>query len=564
MMEEKRTVSRRNFFVGSIAAAAGAALGSRLAPAAFAEEAVGDSGTVYASVLPEEYRDLYVRKVDCPGPIGPIAFEDREIDESEIVRTEECDVLVIGAGIAGLVATLKAAKEGAHVITLEKMTKGRGCFECFGAVDAACQKGVAEEVDKPALLDEIYRAAYWRTRPEPARTYVNRSGEATDFLQEMLDGGKGGFIISRVEQAPNDNGFPVFDTEVGFYDTPSLPADAGIRSGLSGLYVCQELAAIAANTDGADMRYATPAVQLETDSTNRCIGCIAKDADGYFRVTASQGVILCSGGYDANPDMVEAYCRPEDYLGTSWWNPGWGTTGDGHMMGLKIGATMDPVPQPVMNFSWGNPDSFYSANVWNPAWFGIMVNDKGERFCNEHLPFQAASNAIQAQAYAGHTCYFVFDSSMFFPEMGDDETCMDDYIAKGWAYKGSSIEELAQAIGADAETFAATVETYNSYFVSGKDADFNRGIAGSMPFSGGTYYALVTNNCILATVGGLTINGNCQVINSSDEVITGLYAAGNASGNFFSGNYPRHIPGTSIGRAITFGYVSAEHAVKGE
>ena len=80
------------------------------------------------------------RKAACPGPRGPIAFESREIAASEIERTENFDVVVVGAGVGGLIAGLKAADMGANVLILEKMTKGRGCFECFGAVGAKCQE----------------------------------------------------------------------------------------------------------------------------------------------------------------------------------------------------------------------------------------------------------------------------------------------------------------------------------------------------------------------------------------------------------------------------------------
>ena len=95
---------------------------------------------------------------------------------------------------------------------------------------------------------------------------------------------------------------------------------------------------------------------------------------------------------------------------------------------------------------------------------------------------------------------------------------------------------------------------YNGFFAGGIDEDFNRDLAVTMPFTGKRFFALTTNSCVLATVGGLTIDGNCQVLDTDDKVIGGLYAVGNASGNFFAGNYPRHIPGTSIGRAITSGY----------
>ncbi|NTU88370.1 MAG: FAD-binding protein [Actinobacteria bacterium] len=570
-MEENRNLSRRDFFKGTALGAAGLAVGANAlgivggpSVARAEEQVAGES--VYSSVFEQDPASLYVKKVDCPGPRGPVAFEGRAIEESEVIRTEECDILVVGAGIGGLIATLKAADEGAKVITLEKMTKGRGCFECFGAVDAQVQKDKGIVIDRAALLDELYRSAFWRTRPEPARTYVHRSGEATDFMQTMLGKGANGFLIDRVEQMPNTNGFPVFDSELGFYTSPSLPPDAAIRSGLSGIYVCQELAEIAKGMTNVDMRFSTPAVQLETDDQGRCTGCIAKDDDGYFRVSAAKGVILATGGYDANPEMMEAYCRPEDYASSSWWNPGWGTTGDGHMMGLQIGAQMDPVPQPVMNFRWGNPDSFFDARTWYAIWFAINVNAKGERYCNEDLPFQAVSNAQNAQPGYGANCWQIFDDTMFgFTDV--DFAGMKEAIAefeeKGWAFEASSPRELAEKCGIDPDGLEATISKFNTYQANGKDEDFNRFMGMAAPFTGSTYYALTTNSCILATVGGLTIDGNCNVMDINDAPIKGLYAVGNASGNFFSGNYPRHIPGTSIGRAITFAYVSAENAVKG-
>lgn len=567
-MEEKRALSRRDFLKGATIGAAGIAVGAGAfgAPArALAEDAVAEQ-SVYSAVMPEAPASLYVRSTECPGPRGPIAFENRAIGESEILRTDECDVLVVGAGIAGLIATLKAAEEGARVLLLEKMTKGRGCFECFGAVDAKVQKDLGLQIDKAQLLDELYRSAYWRTRPEPARTYVNRSGEATDFMQTMLDKGEEGFIVGHVPQPPNTNGFPMIDSELGFYESPSLPPDAAVRSGLSGMYVCFELARVAEAMENVEVRYSTPAVQLETDDAGSCTGCIASHAEGYFRVNAAKGVILATGGYDANPEMMEAFCRPEDYVTSSWWNPGWGTTGDGHMMGLKIGAQMDPVPQPVMNFRWGNPDSFFDARTWFAIWFAINVNEKGERYVNEDLPFQAVSNAQNAQPGYGKNCWQVFDNTMFgFSEadVAAMQQALTEFEARGWAYSAATPRELAGKCGIDPDGLEATIARFNQFKANDKDEDFNRFMGMAAPFTGDTYYALTTNSCVLATVGGLTIDENCSVLDTEDKPIAGLYAVGNASGNFFSGNYPRHIPGTSIGRAITFGYVAAEHAVKG-
>ncbi len=573
--EGRQSFSRRNFMKGALTAAAAVGAASMMAacsPAGGSTDGAtsGDAGESGAQTTGTDYTNIYAdgrnlmpaRKETCPGPRGPIAFESREIGEDEILREEDFDVVVVGAGVGGLMAGLKAADMGANTLILEKMTKGRGCFECFGAVGAKCQEGT--EMDKAALLDELYRSAYYRTRPEAARTYVNRSGEATDFWQAMLDKGANGFVISKVEQDPSTCGFPamtpLIDTELGFYDSPALPPDAGVRSGLSGIYVCLEMQDVAKNAySNVDLRFSTPAVQLTTDSDGSVTGVIARDAEGYFKVNAAKGVILATGGYDCNPEMMQAWTRPEDYAHSSWWNPGWGTTGDGHMMGLSIGAQMDPIPQPVMNFRWGTPDSFADFRTWNAVYFGILVNGRGKRFVREDAPFQVVSNAQNAQPAYGKNCWYIFDDAM---AMGMEEA-YDEYKQKGWLFEGSTPEELAEAAGIDPEGLKAELERYASFFEKKRDEDFARDLATTMPFTGGKLYAFTTNSNILATVGGLCIDENCSVLDMNDEPIAGLFACGNASGSFFSGNYPRHIPGTSIGRAITFGYVAAESAVNG-
>ena len=564
------SVSRRDFLraAGTAGAAAGVAAlinaGHAPAPAlaADAAEKVVPPAPAIAQ-LANETAWIPVQAVECPGPQGPVAFVAEPIAADQITATEDHDIIVVGAGIGGLMASLKAAVEGADVVCIEKMSKGRGCFECFGAVDAKCQEGL--DIKKHLLLDEIYRSAYWRTRPEPARTYVDRSGEATDFWQEMLNKGENGFVITPVQEAPSTTGMPcltdLIPTELGFYDSPCLPPDAGVRSGYSGIYVCLEMQEVAKQYSNLDLRFLTPGVQLVRNGDGPVTGVIAKTPEGdYVQLNAKRGVILATGGYDANRELMQAWTRPEDYAHSSWWNPGWGTTGDGHLMGIQVGAQMDPCPQPVMNFRWGNPASFYDARTWNAIYFAILVNPEGNRFVREDLPFQSVSNAQNAQPNFGAGCMEVFDETMF----EGMEDCLDEFKEKGWLFEGSTPEELAKACGVDPAGLAATIERYNSFFADGIDQDFNRDLAMTMPFTGKRYFALVTNSCVLATGGGLTIDGDCRVLDTDNKVIEGLYATGNVSGNFFAGNYPRHIPGTSIGRAITFGYVAAEHAVKGE
>ncbi len=559
----KATVSRRDFLRGAgVVGVAAGALSVMGAPAVAVAESEAPVPANAELASPTAW--VPVQKAACPGPKGPVAFEAEDIPTDQISATEDHDIVVIGAGIGGLIASLKAAEEGADVVCLEKMTRGRACFECFGAVNAKCQEGT--DCKPTLLLDELYRSAYWRTRPEPARTYVHRSGEATNFWQDMLNKAPNKFQITPVGEVPSTCGMPcltdLIPTELGFYETPGLPADTAVRSGLSSMYACLELQEVAKTYDNLDLRYLTPAVQLVRPDGGRVEAVIAKTEDGsYIRLNASKGVIMATGGYDANPELMEAWTRPEDYASSSWWNPGWGTTGDGHLMSIKIGAQMDPCPQPVMNFRWGNPDSFYDARTWNAIYFAILVNPEGNRFVREDLPFQSVSNAQNAQPNYGKGCWEVFDETMM---EGMDEAAIKEFKDKGWLFEGSSPEDLAKQIDVDPKGLAATIAQYNAFFEDGVDTDFNRDLATTIPFTGSTFYALTTNSCVLATVGGLTINGNAQVLDTENKVIEGLYATGNASGNFFAGNYPRHIPGTSIGRAVTFGFVAVEHALKGE
>ncbi len=568
---ENSSLSRRDFLRGAgvagIATAGAFALSG--AGSAYAEDVsvstTSQAMNPYSLALGESVTMLPLRAASSPGPHGPIAFEDREIAESEIGSTEECEVLIIGAGIGGLMGTLKAAEEGAKVITLEKMTEGRSAWESFGAVGAKFQIEQGIEINPAQLKDEILRAADWRVDPGPINTYISRSGEMADFFQEMLDKGGSGWELYKFDQAPNYSGYELIDSYVNF----RMPAGIS-TTWLFGLYVCKELQKVAESYTNVQLRYETPAVQLIRESGGRVTGCIAKSGDTYVRFNASKGVLLATGGYDANPEMMQAWIRPEDYESSSWWNPAWGTTGDGHMMGLKIGADMDSLPHPVMNFSNATPSTFVEKRVYFPGAmnYSIIVTDEGTRFTNENQARQYISNAINMQIRRGHKCFHIFDQAMIasaLEKVSNAGKQLDLDESKGYLFRASSLSEVAKMAGIDARGLEETITRYNSFFSDGleRDADFYRYTGNNVPFTGGTYYALVTNSVILATGGGLTINSDTQVLDTSNRVIEGLYATGNVSGCFYAGNYPRHIPGTSVGRAATFGYVAVEHMLKG-
>lgn len=395
--------TRRGFLKASgwalLSSAAGAGAFSAWAPA-FADEvpATAEKGIanfdadLYAQVFPQKVR--YVPVIDAPTDMdrqGNVAFEMRDIAEDEIVRTEEADVLVAGAGITGVCAALAASDDGAtKVLCLEKMSKGRGMFEGMGVTGGKAMAGANYVCDKPLMMDRMRHAAYYRVPIDPIKLWADRSGEAADWLQDRFDEGDGqiteGFKINK----DNAHNFEVPQTEVTFA-SPLWSEQTIKNAGGAGIYIAADLANTFAKRPNADLRYRSAVVKLEREEGGRVTGAICKDTEGYFRVTAKRGVVLATGGFDANPAMLKAWCRPEDIANAASWCPNYGTTGDGQLMGLAVGGQMDPLPAAVMNFDFGSPESFYSSNLGITALVagGLMINEEGRRFASEALPFRA-------------------------------------------------------------------------------------------------------------------------------------------------------------------------------
>ena len=566
-------VSRRSFLKGiGLAGLSAGTLGTLGATGiAFADDApVAESVDAYRQLACETAL-VPVKKAACPGPRGPVGFEDRDIAASDIASTEDCDIVVVGAGIAGLMASLKAAEEGAKVICIEKMTKGRGCFECFGAVGAKCQEGT--EIDKVALLDEMYRSAYWRVRPEPIRTYVDRSGEATDFWQAELDKGQNGFVISKVEQAPSTCGMPaltpLIDTELGFYDSPSLPPDAGVRSGYSGIYVCLEMQEVAKAYDNLDLRFSTPGVQLVRDGSGRVGGVIAKSGDEYVQINAGKGVILATGDIGGNQEMVDAFCPISNRSDSNCYAPAGFNNGDGLLMGMWAGAAMSKSEAAPMIHQFTLDTLEFNLTSFIMSW--LAVNANGERYGAE-MPFEpmltnarmnTPGNVAWSIFYSYYETYIMQQQPERYDRFTDGlDAVMEKWLGNGKLIKADTLDDLAKQLDIPADTFKATVERYNSMAEAGEDVDFDVPAQWLAPVKTAPFYA-TKNVCSTLTIPfGLHVNADSQVLTAEDEPIPGLFAIGNVQGDFFGKDYPVHCPGVSHGRCVTFGQLVGEACAK--
>lgn len=507
---------------------------------------------------------LPVEKAEWTQLVGPVGFEERAIDASEITRTDTCDFLVVGCGISGMIAALKAADEGADVIGIEKMATGRNLWESAGGYNTKAQQEIDNVPDPAEYAEAIFRASYWRARADVVWSFINNSGPAIDFMNEMLaKAGKGVSFYSTV-QGPATYGMDVIQAEHKI----QYPEDVEWNSWLKGPIAFDSLMTTAATYENLDLRYNTAGVQLTRDESGRVTGVIAKDAEGYYAIEAAKGVLLATGGYEANPALMQAWTRPEDYKNACTYAPGMGPTGDGHLMGLQVGAQMDPVPHCIMTFRSGLPNAPLDSSLVNKCFSpSIWVNFQGKRFVNESLPHNCVANAISTQGVSGKNVWFLFDSAIANSAAEANPGLFDDFEelkGKGYLVEGQTISELAEAMGVDPEVLEETVATYNGYFDAAEpvDLEYRRDLSKLAPLAEGPFYACVHVSKVLVTVSGLIINEHMQVVDNKEEVIEGLYAAGNASGGMFSGSYPRHLPATSVGRCVAGGYAAAVHALE--
>lgn len=479
---------------------------------------------------------------------GPLPGSVPQIAPSEVRETLSADVVVVGLGISGMCAAVTAVEAGAKTVVLEKadLYTARGFDD--GCVNSSVHKEAGIHYDRDEMIAELMRQANYRVDQRLITTWVDKSGEAVDWLRERLEprgikatvGGEGG--------DEREGPYRVYRTAVNWTgQNPRLMAEM------------EKLL----KEKGGDVRYGTPAVQLLREGSGRVTGVIARRKDGgYLRVNARKGVILSAGGYEYSPEMKTKYLRPSDLRIERINSQAKTCTGDGHNMGLAVGADMDEAPHCLIvgNGIVPSKDEFYL--VMFTPWLRVDAN--GRRYVNEDSDYcrQANANAVLPKAFN----WSVFDSRWGEGPGSDPKytafvkSQLDRYVRQGQALTADTVAELARKMQVPADALEATVKRYNELADKKKDLDF--GVAGDKmrPLKKAPFFALQVRNFCLVSVSGLRINENMQVLDRNGQVIPGLYASGNTSGGFFSDTYPRNVHGISHGRAITFGRLAAKHA----
>lgn len=564
-------ISRRSFLAGAGAlAAAGAAGLAGCAPKQ--EGALGETGPgENAAGGTEEAAE---------GWLGTAP----EIAEDAIVETVETDVLVVGGGTGGLFAACAAREEGAETVMLEQFEKnaGHGVRDDLGVYNSKYQKAAGAKIDIDAMRRYLQLGSGYYHNAQMFKIWEEESGETFDWYAAICE--KAGYEAKNRLVAPPDEQqithypYGVMSASICCFIDWGVTDEELLSHNHNGQFILNDYA----EEIGVDCRFSTPMVKLEKEG-DRVTGCIAQNADGdYIRVNARKGVILCTGGYMGNEEMLYSL-QPEIedlMLFSSSCFPG--TDGLGIKAGMWAGGQLDPFhscslsPDAIiplgmtfeeakgkdMNFSDFGPHPF------------LRVNALGERFMNEDDQFDALGHNLlyQPEKYAivvydsdwsrklqqmntyNAFRYYPYDdgSATLFTEeavIGEIADCVE----RGMTAKADTLEDLAKALDIPADTFVATVERYNELCAKGHDDDFGKPAFRMTPVDTPPYYADRYTMDGSHTMDGLVVDKDGRVLDENNRPIEGLWAAGDCAGCFLGCTYLGTLAGIAAGRTITFG-----------
>ena len=489
--------------------------------------------------------------------------------------TVEADVVVVGAGGAGMTAAITAAGEGKSVVILESqsmvggnsvratggMNAGKTVYQDeneFGE-SAGVEKTLKTAAEKYADNETITAlaktvseqwAAYQANPtgyfdsvelmeldtmiggkgindPELVETLCANSADAIDWLDEHgitlhNVSSFGGASVKRIHRPVNAEGKTV---SVGSYMIPLLQEN------------CEKA--------GVKMMLDTTATEILTDANGAAVGVKATGASGETVTVNAKAVVLASGGFGANLDMVVKY-KPElkGFMTTN--APG--IQGQGIEMAQAIGAaTVDMDQIQIHPTVEANTAALITEGLRGDG--AILINEEGQRFIDEVGTRDVVSAAEIAQT--GSYSWLVVDQAM-----ADASSVIQGYIKKGYTVTGSTYEELGKAMGVDAAAFAETMEKWNGYVEAKNDPDFGR-TSFANPLNTAPYYAVKVTAGVHHTMGGLKINANTEVLNEKGEVIPGLFAAGEVTGGVHGAN---RLGGNAVADFTVFGRIAGAAA----
>ena len=490
---------------------------------------------------------------------------------------ETVDVVVVGAGGAGMTAAITATDAGKKVIVVESQPiAGGNSVRSTGGMNAAktpyqdknefkeaagVEKTLATAAEKfadnatiTALAATVksqwdaYQAnpqGYFdsvelmeldtliggkgKNNPELVKALAENSAAAIEWLASIGAevknvGAFGGASVKRIHRPVNADGKV---TAVGAYIVPILEKNLQDRN--------------------VQFLFDTTANEIIMKD-GKAVGIKATGKDGNKVTINAKSVVIATGGFGANAEMVEKY-KPE-LKGFATTNAE-GAQGQGIDMATAVGAAtvdMDQIQiHPTVHIEEDGNAHLITEGLRGDG--AILVNAEGKRFYDEVSTRDKVSAAIIAQPEK--SAWLVVDQSMV-----DKSAVIAGYIKSGYTVTGATYEELAKAMGVDETTFVSTMNTWNQAVEAKSDAEFNR-TSFANPLTAAPYYAIKITPAVHHTMGGIVINPKAEVLNEKGEVISGLFAAGEVTGGVHGAN---RLGGNAVADFTVFGRIAGQSA----
>lgn len=566
MATTNKGISRRSFLTGAAATGALATMGlAGCAPQATAEKkdtAASDTSTTSTQ--------------DWLGSAPEIA-------EGDIKETKGCDILIVGAGMSGMTAALTASDLGLDFIVADKGSEPSASHFDVGAVNSKFTAQTGQTIDEGRILNELNRYASFKNDSNVARTWVRESGKMTEWLQGIYEENLGACDVT----VTVENGGDGRAGGTLYYIPPECHTFKGADGkNIDHIKVMIDIIGKA----GHEVLFSHDLAKLIREENGPVTGAFFQTEDGYVQINAKKGVILATGGYPANPDMVKAL-NPIIPACVTNLNYNQNNTGMGIKAALWAGAAMDKTPaamifdrgsvEPGVDAGYvgeGEDAQFPASGQFNLGSQPFLKLDRnGVRITNESCNYDSICHA--ASNHPGGVWCQIMDANapedvqrfqtqgcsvmtwkMQLKDKTVDEAYDEKYISKGIMMKADTLDELADKLGYEGDAkaaFLASIERYNELYDAGVDEDMGKEPYRLSAIRTAPFYGTWFGGSLLTTLDGLNINADTQVLDENAQPIEGLYAVGTCSGSYYSGNYPVYLVGNCLGRQMTFG----RHAV---
>lgn len=531
-------IDRRTFVKGGALAASAAAIAS-LAGCASSEPQTS-AAVETASNLPQG--------------IIEADFEESVVERdvvTDFAVEETYDIVVVGAGCAGVPAVLTALEEGASVACLQK----ESVVAANGFGSTAVVPSASDESAMKRWMSDWAAENGYRLNRELFEYWMNHSEDTLSFL--VLKG--------------EETGLPpvAYNTSNSIiYEDGTKLATFSITTSGNNEFMTNLASWV--EGQGAKFYFSTPCVQLVQDESGAVTGAIGKSEDGsYVKLNATKGVILAAGDYQNNRSMLSRYCGDAMIFKPDQMN----RTGDGHILGVLAGGSIVPAGHPRQIHCMFTTSRQY---LVTPL---LMLNPEGKRFMNEEAPMTSWNTIIRYaydnqpfiendyplifrffdskvdEKYPGQGSLAAIEGSM---EGGNSFESIDGVI-----YKADTLEELCDLLEIDAEAVIDSIEHYNELCAAGEDADFGKKPENMQPIDTPPFYGVRNSLNFAAVNGGLKVDEHYQVVDAAGVPIPGLFAAGTNGGDICGGINWAMPGGCSNGHCFTAGRYTVIYALTG-